>query len=145
MRHRLAELAKLSLIQACHGLYLHLSWQLNTTQMLSHPITPHIPHPIPPAGLCFSPGALITTRCTWHVSKWKQTGLYSAAKGIEKNALTIPVVAPLGCLWFQLLLKSQHAQYSSTWRWHDFNHITRVYCQTPLSLGLNCWYGAIRG
>lgn len=141
MRHRLAELAKLSLIKACHGLYPQLS---QNEQMLSHPTTPHIPHPIPLAGLCFNPRA-VSSRCIWHLSKWKQTVTYTLLpKGLRKNALAISVVHHLAafdssCYWSSSMSTWQHSGVA----W--LQSATRVYCQSPLCPRLNCPAGAIRG
>lgn len=139
MRHRLAELAKLSLIKACHGLYPQLS---QNEQMLSHPTTPHIPHPIPLAGLQ-PQGSQFQVHLTPLQVK-ANCDLHSAAKGIEKNALAISVVHHLAafdssCYWSSSMSTWQHSGVA----W--LQSATRVYCQSPLCPRLNCPDGAVRG
>lgn len=69
-------------------------------------------------------------------------GLHSAAKGMEKNTLTMTFC----CLGLQFLLKFQHVWHCSTEWWCDFVQATIVHCQSPFSIGVMHWtYRTIKG
>lgn len=89
--------------------------------------------------------ARVNSGCTGRPSKQKQiVACTLPPEGLRQMHWHIICGVPLGCLWFQFVLK--HVQHSSTQRWRDFIQATIVHCQPPLSVVLSHWpYGTVKG